>query len=71
MQTPKTAASENPAHTYSHFGPKIEPQSWAENGAKSAWAVATERVRGILATHHPEYLSSDQDAMIRSQFKIL
>ena len=56
---------------YPSLADRIEPQSWAENGAKSAWAVATERVRGILATHHPEYLSSDQDAMIRSQFKIL
>lgn len=56
---------------YPSLADRIEPQSWAENGAKSAWAVATERVRGILATHHPKYLSSDQDAMIRSQFKIL
>ena len=56
---------------YPSLADRIEPQSWAENGAKSAWAVATERVRGILATHHPKYLSSDQDAMIRSQFRIL
>ena len=56
---------------YPSLADRIEPQSWAENGAKSAWAVATERVRGILAKHHPKYLSSDQDAMIRSQFKIL
>ena len=39
MQTPKTAASENPAHTYSHFGPKIEPQSWANSGTSLSTPV--------------------------------
>ena len=39
MQTPKTAASENPAHTYSHFGPKIKPQSWANSGTSLSTPV--------------------------------
>ena len=68
------------AHTLSamerdYFYPSLadrnEPQSWAEKGAKDSWTVAGERVRDILATHYPDYLSTDQDAMIRSQFRIL
>jgi len=67
-------------HTYSamerdYFYPSLanrdEPGAWAEGGAKDAWTVAGERARHVLATHHPEYLSRDQDARIREMFRIL
>lgn len=56
---------------YPSLADRVEPRTWAENGAKDAWTVARERVHRILETHHPEYLSKDQDAAIRSRFKIL
>lgn len=66
-----TIAAMERDYFYPSLADRIEPRSWAENGAKDSWAVASERVRSILATHHPEYLSTDQDAMIRSQFNII
>lgn len=55
---------------YPSLANRIEPRTWAENGAKDAWTTARERVRSILSRHHPEYLSADQNAAIRSQFNI-
>ncbi|MEM9733170.1 MAG: hypothetical protein AAF903_06750 [Pseudomonadota bacterium] len=43
----------------------------AKAGEKDAWAVARERAKHILDTHHPSYLSKAQDAAIRDRFKIL
>ena len=56
---------------YPSLADRSEPRTWAEDGAKDAWAIANERVRAILAEHDPAYLSTDQDAAIRNQFKIL
>jgi trimethylamine--corrinoid protein Co-methyltransferase len=56
---------------YPTLADRSEPRTWAENGAKDAWTLARLRAREILKTHHPEYLSTDQDAEIRRQFKIL
>ena len=56
---------------YPSLADRVEPRTWAENGARDAWTVARERVHSILESHHPEYLSKDQDAAIRSQFKVL
>ncbi len=67
-------------HTYAamerdYFYPALadrdEPRTWAENGAREAWAVARDKARDILATHRPAYLSTDQDAAIRDRFRIL
>jgi trimethylamine--corrinoid protein Co-methyltransferase len=55
---------------YPSLADRIEPRTWAENGAKDAWTNARERVRSILSNHHPKYLSAEQDAMIRSRFNI-
>lgn len=56
---------------YPSLADRTEPRTWAEGGAKDAWTVARARVREILATHHPEYLSAEQDATIRDQFNIV
>lgn len=68
------------AHTHAamerdYFYPSLadrdEPRTWAENGAPDAWSRARERAREILRTHHPAYLSEDQDRQIRERFNIL
>ena len=67
-------------HTYAamerdYFYPTLadrnEPRTWAQNGAPDAWSVARARVRDILESHHPLYLSEDQDNAIRAKFNIL
>ena len=67
-------------HTYAamerdYFYPTLadrdEPRSWAENGAKDAWSRARDRVRDILETHTPSYLTPEQEQDIRARFNIL
>ncbi|MEM1373649.1 MAG: trimethylamine methyltransferase family protein, partial [Pseudomonadota bacterium] len=68
------------AHTYEamerdYFYPaladRLDPRAWAEAGASDAWSRAKAKAADILDTHHPVYLSEQQDAAIRAQFKIL
>lgn len=66
-----TIAAMERDYFYPSLADRTEPRTWAEGGAKDAWTVARERVREILATHHPEYLSAEQDAAIRAQFNIV
>lgn len=56
---------------YPHLADRDQPNTWAEAGAQDAWARAKARARSILDTHHPSYLSSDQDQRIRDEFRIL
>lgn len=68
------------AHTYSamerdYYYPELadrdEPRTWSEGGSLDAWSRARVKARQILATHHPTYLSAEQDAEIRARFNIL
>ncbi len=56
---------------YPSLADRVDPKTWAENGATDAWTRANERAREILNNHHPGYLSADQERQIRSNFKIL
>ena len=56
---------------YPDLADRSEPRTWQESGAKDAWTTARDRAREILQTHHPQYLSAEQDAEIRSKFRIL
>nr|WP_108815762.1 trimethylamine methyltransferase family protein [Loktanella sp. Alg231-35] len=67
-------------HTYAamerdYFYPTLadrdEPRTWAANGGKDAWSVAHDKVREILQTHNPTYLTAAQDKAIRQRFNIL
>ena len=68
------------AHTHAamerdYFYPALadrdEPRTWAEKGGRDAWTMARERAATILKEHRPEYLSTAEDAAIRSRFNIL
>jgi trimethylamine--corrinoid protein Co-methyltransferase len=56
---------------YPRLGDRIEPTTWAEEGANDIWQKANISVRETLKSHHPEYLDSKLDNKIRRQFKIL
>lgn len=68
------------SHTYAamerdYFYPSLadrnEPRTWERGGAKDAWATARDRAQEILQTHHPKYLTAEQDQEIRARFRIL
>ena len=55
---------------YPKFGDRIEPTTWAEEGARDIWQKTNSQARRVLETHHPEYISSAMDAKIRNAFAI-
>lgn len=56
---------------YPSLADRDEPRTWAQNGAQDAWSRARTRAGEILASHHPAYLSPEQDRAIRDRFNIL
>lgn len=56
---------------YPSLADRDEPRTWARNGAQDAWTRARARAGEILASHHPAYLSPEQDRTIRDRFNIL
>jgi trimethylamine--corrinoid protein Co-methyltransferase len=58
-----------------YFYPKLAdrdaPRTWAEKGARDIWQKAREKAKSVLASHHPDYLGSADDAWIRERYKIL
>lgn len=56
---------------YPKLADRAQPRVWAEEGALDAWARAKTCAKGVLASHHPNYLTPEQDAEIRAAFDIL
>ncbi|MEO1678188.1 MAG: trimethylamine methyltransferase family protein [Pseudomonadota bacterium] len=63
------AAMERDYH-YPRLADRDAPATWAEKGAPEAWTRARETARQILATHHPAYLSPEQETAIRAAFPV-
>ena len=55
---------------YPKFGDRIEPTTWAEEGATDIWQKANSRARDVLQNHKPEYIAADVDEKIRRAFNI-
>lgn len=55
---------------YPKVGDRLEPTTWAEQGAQDMWYKANNRVRSLLKDHQPRYMDSDTDAIIRDNFPI-
>lgn len=66
-----TLAAMERDYFYPTHADREQPRTWAKNGAKDAWAVANERVREVLSTYEPAYLSPDQQREIKERFNIL
>ena len=67
----QTMAAMERDYVYPSLADRETPRSWQEQGAKDAWARANARAREVLATHHPAYLSVEQEAAIRARFENL
>ena len=66
-----TLAAMERDYFYPSLANRDEPRTWQASGAPDAWEIAKSRAKDILDSHHPKYLSSQQDHQIRAQFKIL
>lgn len=66
-----TMAAMQRDYVYPDLANRDSPDVWAELGAPDAWSIARTKAREILDTHHPDYLTQDADAKIRSKFNIL
>ncbi len=64
------AAMERDYH-YPEMADREQPRTWEEAGSQTAWDRANAKVREVLASHRPAYLSADQDRQIRDAFNIL
>jgi len=64
------AAMERDYH-YPEMADREQPRTWAEAGSLTAWDRANVKAKEVLSSHHPQYLSSDQDKQIRDAFNIL
>ena len=56
---------------YPKLGDRLEPTTWAENGAQDAWQRANAEVRQILENHNPSYIEDHIDQKIRDRLSIL
>ncbi len=66
-----TLAAMERDYFYPSLADREQPITWEERGSKDAWDIAQAKARDILASHHPNYLTSEQDAEIRARFNIL
>ncbi|MEM7545273.1 MAG: trimethylamine methyltransferase family protein [Pseudomonadota bacterium] len=56
---------------YPKLADRSQPRHWADEGALDARTRAKTRAEAVLRDHHPNYLTPEQDAEIRREFKIL
>jgi len=68
---PETMEAMERDYYYPTLSDRIEPTTWAEEGAVDIWQRANASVREILKNHHPAYIDGELDSKIRSQVKIL
>jgi len=57
-------------YEYPALADRTSPGAWEEEGSRSIYDRAHERVREILASHYPEHLDAALDTRIRTQFPI-
>ena len=55
---------------YPELADRNDPDVWEELGASDAWSKAKDKAREILANHHPDYVTAEQDRWIRDRYKI-
>ncbi|WP_170560479.1 trimethylamine methyltransferase family protein [Ruegeria atlantica] len=67
----QTYAAMERDYFYPELADRQEPRTWQNDGAKDAWSFARHHAKEVLASHHPDYLSAEQDAEIRKRFRIL
>lgn len=56
---------------YPKIGDRLEPTTWAEQGAQDMWHKANTKVRALLKDHQPHYIPAATDTLLRNQFPIM
>ncbi|MEM1420314.1 MAG: trimethylamine methyltransferase family protein [Pseudomonadota bacterium] len=64
----QTYAAMERDYYYPKLADREPPSAWEEKGAADIWTRAREEARTILATHEPNYLTTDQERRIRAAF---
>jgi trimethylamine--corrinoid protein Co-methyltransferase len=68
---PQTLAAMERDFFYPPLADREDPKTWEDAGRHDAWARAKFKAKEILSTHHPEYLTPQQDQEIQRLFNIL
>ena len=68
---PETMAAMERDYYYPKLADRLEPTSWAEQGAQDIWHRANVQAKDLLAKTPPDYIASDIDQKIRGKFNIL
>ena len=71
LSAEQTLRSMQSDYYYPIFADRADPKTWEENGAPSIEKIANRKVKEILRTHRPQYLSAKADEAIRRQLNIL
>ncbi len=71
LGSPATYAAMERDYHYPKLADRAQPKVWEDEGAQDAWQRANAAARAILADHHPNYLTAEQDAKIKGMFTIL
>jgi trimethylamine--corrinoid protein Co-methyltransferase len=58
-------------YVYPQIADRHTPDTWASEGSMDMLERARQRAREILNDHHPNYLTSEIDVMLRSQYNII
>ena len=67
----QTMAAMERDYFYPPLADRDMPKTWEDGGSLDAKTRAKAKAREILANHHPNYLTPEQDKEIRDRFKIL
>ncbi len=70
LDQPQTLALMRTEYLYPEVGDRRSLEEWEEAGSPTVYALAHERVKGILSSHYPEYIEPDVDRRIRERFPI-
>jgi len=57
-------------YLYPQVGDRRTANDWQDSGRETIYDLAHERVKQMLSTHYPEYISPEADARIRERFPI-
>ncbi len=67
---PQTLELMKREYVYSEMIDRTSIDDWQDDGGKDLWQRATDRVKSILDSHHPNYIDSTADQVIRSEYPI-
>ena len=65
-----TMAAMQRDYFYPALADRVDPNTWAEEGALDIRSRAVEKARAVLADHYPDYLTNGVEAWARERFNI-